>query len=199
MINASSESELRSAEAGDECCSSARPSRRGLMGAGVALMAGAGIQLPSGAAEAASSTATLDQLKRAQRDPRHRTLLKGGMVGNASRRLGVTRRALFEELDRPNLNSLPAEPYCFAEWRVRRAGGRWIRTIDTPREKPASSPVGTRSPETASGRLSSSTPGTGILQTHRWEGNGFEISVPRRLSPPPTSWVAFISAVSCGT
>src|SRR5690349_480233 len=38
------------------------------------------------------------------------------------RRLGVTRRALFEELDRPNLNSLPAQPYCFAEWRVRRAG-----------------------------------------------------------------------------
>src|SRR5260370_15411326 len=27
------------------------------------------------------------------------------------------------------------------------AGGRWIRTIGTPREKPASSPVGTRSPE----------------------------------------------------
>src|ERR1700759_1166724 len=39
------------------------------------------------------------------------------------RRLGVTRRALFEELDRPNLNSLPAQPYCFAEWRVRRVGG----------------------------------------------------------------------------
>jgi transposase len=38
------------------------------------------------------------------------------------RRLGVTRRALFEELDRPNLNSLPAQPYCFAEWRVRRIG-----------------------------------------------------------------------------
>jgi transposase len=37
-------------------------------------------------------------------------------------RLGVTRRALFEELDRPNLNSLPAQPYCFAEWRVRRVG-----------------------------------------------------------------------------
>jgi len=36
------------------------------------------------------------------------------------RHLGVTRRALFEELDRPNLNSLPARPYCFAEWRVRR-------------------------------------------------------------------------------
>jgi len=38
------------------------------------------------------------------------------------RRLGVTRRALFEELDRPNLNSLPSQPYCFAEWRVRRVG-----------------------------------------------------------------------------
>jgi transposase len=38
------------------------------------------------------------------------------------RRLGVTRRALFEELDRPNLHSLPAQPYCFAEWRVRRVG-----------------------------------------------------------------------------
>ena len=38
------------------------------------------------------------------------------------RRLGVTRRALLEELDRPNLKRLPAEPYCFAEWRVRRVG-----------------------------------------------------------------------------
>jgi transposase len=38
------------------------------------------------------------------------------------RRLGVTRRTLFEELDRPNLNSLPAQPYCFAEWRLRRVG-----------------------------------------------------------------------------
>ena len=38
------------------------------------------------------------------------------------RRLGVTRRALLEELDRPNLKPLPAEPYSFAEWRVRRVG-----------------------------------------------------------------------------
>jgi hypothetical protein len=35
-------------------------------------------------------------------------------------RLGVTRRALFKDLERPNLASLPAQPYCFAEWRVRR-------------------------------------------------------------------------------
>jgi hypothetical protein len=38
------------------------------------------------------------------------------------RRVGITRRALFEELDRPNLNALPAEPYSFAEWRLRRVG-----------------------------------------------------------------------------
>ena len=38
------------------------------------------------------------------------------------RRLGVTRRALLEELDRPHLKPLPAEPYAYAEWRLRRVG-----------------------------------------------------------------------------
>lgn len=38
------------------------------------------------------------------------------------RRLGLTRRALFEDLDRPNLKPLPAQPYAFAEWRLRRVG-----------------------------------------------------------------------------
>jgi transposase len=38
------------------------------------------------------------------------------------RRLGLTRRQLFDELDRPALAPLPAEPYVFAEWRVRRVG-----------------------------------------------------------------------------
>ncbi len=38
------------------------------------------------------------------------------------RRLGVTRSQLLEELDRPYLRPLPAEPYVFAEWRVRRVG-----------------------------------------------------------------------------
>jgi len=38
------------------------------------------------------------------------------------RRLGITRRQLFEELDRPALGPLPAEPYVYAEWRLRRAG-----------------------------------------------------------------------------
>jgi transposase len=38
------------------------------------------------------------------------------------RRLGATRRALLEELDRPHLKALPSEPYAFAEWRLRRVG-----------------------------------------------------------------------------
>jgi transposase len=38
------------------------------------------------------------------------------------RRLGVTRRQLFEELDQPMLKRLPVEPYVFAEWRIRRVG-----------------------------------------------------------------------------
>jgi len=38
------------------------------------------------------------------------------------RRLGVTRRALLEELDRLHLKELPGEAYCFAEWRLRRVG-----------------------------------------------------------------------------
>jgi transposase len=38
------------------------------------------------------------------------------------RRLGVTRRQLLEELDRPLLKPLPIDPYVFAEWRVRRVG-----------------------------------------------------------------------------
>jgi transposase len=36
------------------------------------------------------------------------------------RRLGVTRRQLLEEIDRPALKALPATPYVFAEWRIRR-------------------------------------------------------------------------------
>jgi transposase len=38
------------------------------------------------------------------------------------RRLGVTRRQLLEEVDRPALKPLPVEPYVFAEWRLRRVG-----------------------------------------------------------------------------
>jgi transposase len=38
------------------------------------------------------------------------------------RRLGVTRRQLLEEIDRPALKPLPVDPYILAEWRVRRVG-----------------------------------------------------------------------------
>src|SRR3954462_9297679 len=38
------------------------------------------------------------------------------------RRLGISRRELFLELDRPALKELPAEPYQYAEWRLRRVG-----------------------------------------------------------------------------
>jgi len=38
------------------------------------------------------------------------------------RRLGVSRRDLFVELDQPVLKELPAEPYQYAEWRARRVG-----------------------------------------------------------------------------
>ena len=39
-----------------------------------------------------------------------------------SRHLGASRRALFEELDRPALKALPAEPFEFAEWKECRVG-----------------------------------------------------------------------------
>jgi len=66
---------------------------------------------------------------------RHRTFYSLGEVNAAIgellqrlneerpiRRLGVTRRKLLEEVDRPALKVLPADPYVLAEWRVRRVG-----------------------------------------------------------------------------
>jgi transposase len=46
------------------------------------------------------------------------------------RRLGVTRRQLLEELDRPFLRPLPVEPYVFAEWRARRVGVDYHVDVD---------------------------------------------------------------------
>src|SRR5215211_1976182 len=46
------------------------------------------------------------------------------------RRLGVSRRDLFCELDRPALKPLPAEPYEYAEWRMRRVGLDYHVDID---------------------------------------------------------------------
>jgi transposase len=39
-----------------------------------------------------------------------------------TRHLGASRHQLFEEIDRPALASLPADPYQYAEWKQRRAG-----------------------------------------------------------------------------
>src|SRR6201993_4875300 len=63
-----------------ETCTPATPPRRGLLVAGAGVAAGAAAQLLSGDARAAGATATLDRLKRAERDPTHRILLKGGIV-----------------------------------------------------------------------------------------------------------------------
>lgn len=46
------------------------------------------------------------------------------------RRLGVTRRQLLEDLDRPLLKPLPVEPYVYAEWRIRRVGIDYHLDID---------------------------------------------------------------------
>src|ERR1700691_5863959 len=46
------------------------------------------------------------------------------------RRLGVTRRQLLEEVDRPALKALPSEPYEYSEWRVRRVGVDYHVDID---------------------------------------------------------------------
>ena len=46
------------------------------------------------------------------------------------RRLGVSRRDLFLELDQPALKELPAEPYQYAEWRARRVGLDYHVDID---------------------------------------------------------------------
>jgi transposase len=46
------------------------------------------------------------------------------------RRLAVSRRDMFIELDRPALKELPAEPFEYAEWRVRRVGLDYHVDID---------------------------------------------------------------------
>jgi transposase len=46
------------------------------------------------------------------------------------RRLGVTRRQLLEQIDRPALKDLPGEPYEYSEWRVRRVGVDYHVDID---------------------------------------------------------------------
>jgi transposase len=46
--------------------------------------------------------------------------LTAGLNARPMRQLGVSRRQLFEQLDRPSPTPLPAEPFVYAEWRIRR-------------------------------------------------------------------------------
>ena len=56
--------------------------------------------------------------------------LLGELNGRPMRRLGVSRRQLFDELDRPALAALPVEPYVYAEWRRRRVALDYHVDID---------------------------------------------------------------------
>ncbi len=44
------------------------------------------------------------------------------MNGRVTRHLGASRRALFEQLERPVLTALPTEPYVYAEWKECKVG-----------------------------------------------------------------------------
>ena len=59
---------------------------------------------------------SLDELNQAMR------ALLDDLNARVTRHLGASRRQLFEELDRPALKALPAEPYEYAEWKQRKAG-----------------------------------------------------------------------------
>jgi len=46
------------------------------------------------------------------------TALVEDLNARPMRKLGVSRRQLFEQLDQPALSSLPSEPFVYAEWRI---------------------------------------------------------------------------------
>ena len=55
--------------------------------------------------------------------------LVGDLNARPMRRLGVSRRNLFFELDRPALKSLPAEPHVYAEWCPAGLGSTTMSTL----------------------------------------------------------------------
>jgi 5-methylthioadenosine/S-adenosylhomocysteine deaminase len=70
----------------ETCCDRAKPSRRGLLAAGAAVGIAAG--LLGREVAAAATNATLERLKRAERDPARRVLLKGGIVLSLDPQIG---------------------------------------------------------------------------------------------------------------
>ena len=81
-------SRARPADVHDSCQAAPAASRRGLLAAGAGLAGGAMAQLFTTGAVAAGANATLERLKRAERDPAHRVLLKGGMVLSLDPQIG---------------------------------------------------------------------------------------------------------------
>jgi transposase len=56
--------------------------------------------------------------------------LLDGLNDRVTRHLGASRRELFEQLDRPALQDLPAEPYVYAEWKACKPGLDYHVEID---------------------------------------------------------------------
>src|SRR5215472_15576911 len=79
--------QARPNDIGDTCCDRAKPSRRGLLGFGAAF-GGAVAGLLAKEAAAAGTSTTLERLKRAERDPGRRVLLKGGVVLSLDPQIG---------------------------------------------------------------------------------------------------------------
>jgi hypothetical protein len=78
------------------------------------------------------------------------------------RKLGVSRRQLFEQLDQPALSPLPSEPFVYAEWRIRRVSLDYHVDIEghyysvPHRLLRASRPASPRAPSSCSTRASAS-------------------------------------------
>ena len=75
-------------------CTPSAPSRRGVLAAGAGFAGIATAQLFAAQTVAARTSATLDQLKRAERDAAHRVLLKGGIVLSLDPQSAISRMAM---------------------------------------------------------------------------------------------------------
>ena len=72
-------------------CTPSVPSRRGVLAAGAGFAGIATAHLFAAQTEAAGTSATLDRLRRAERDPARRVLLKGGIVLSLDRKSAISR------------------------------------------------------------------------------------------------------------
>jgi len=68
------------------------------------------------------SLAELPDARRASSENAAIAVEVAALNARVTRHLGASRKALFEELERPALKALPAEPYVYAEWKQCRLG-----------------------------------------------------------------------------